>query len=68
MSELQWGDKGCEFRPDRCRHDADEGCEWCCMRCNTDQHRCPACGGVTGHKDEPCDEACAAILLEGKET
>lgn len=52
----EWGDKGCERRPDKCDHPADDGCEWCCMRCNVDQHLCPGCGTVVGHNDVACDD------------
>lgn len=51
-----WGDKGCEHRPDRCQHAPDEGCMWCCMKCNTDTHLCPGCGTPVGHKDISCRE------------
>jgi hypothetical protein len=51
-----WGDKGCEYRPDQCAHARDDGCMWCCMRCNTDRHFCPGCGTVSGHQNEPCED------------
>lgn len=51
-----WGDRGCESRPDRCDHPPDDGCEWCCMQCNTDTHFCPVCGTVADHKGTPCPE------------
>lgn len=53
---MQWGDKGCEYRPDKCEHEEDDGCEWCCMRCNYDHHFCPGCGTVTDHKETACPE------------
>lgn len=53
-----WGSKGNEYRPDRCEHGPDDGCMWCCMRCNTDTHRCPGCGTVTDHKETVCCPAC----------
>lgn len=53
---FSWGDKGCEYRPDKCKHEKDDGCEWCCMKCNTDTHWCPICGTVANHKEEPCPE------------
>jgi hypothetical protein len=35
---MEWGDKGCEHRPDKCTHGPDDGCMWCCMRCNLNAH------------------------------
>lgn len=58
----QWGDKGCEYRPDRCNHGPYNGCEWCCMECNTDTHWCPGCGTVSNHFEELCDWYCALIV------
>lgn len=52
----QWGDKGCEYRPDRCEHGPDDGCEWCCMTCNLDRHFCGGCGTVVGHTDTTCTD------------
>lgn len=49
------GAKGYEHRPERCEHAKDDGCEWCCMKCNTDTHWCPECGAVSNHKEEPCN-------------
>lgn len=53
---LQWGDKGCAYRPDKCDHEPDDGCEWCCMQCNLDRHWCPDCGTVSDHKNSPCGD------------
>lgn len=52
----QWGDKGCEYRPDRCEHELGDGCEWCCMRCNVDRHFCGGCGTVVGHTETTCED------------
>lgn len=60
---IQWGDKGAEHRPDRCNHAADDGCMWCCMRCNTDTHWCPDCGTVTDHRGAACEE-CEIVYRE----
>lgn len=54
--EMTWGDKGCSYQPDKCNHAEDDGCLWCCMRCNTDNHRCPDCGTPTDHKETVCDD------------
>lgn len=56
---MEWGDKGAQYRPDLCEHGPDGGCEWCCMDCNLDHHRCPGCGTVSDHQGSPCDEVCA---------
>lgn len=53
---MEWGDKGCEYAPSKCEHEAGDGCMWCCMRCNTDTHFCPGCGTVSDHKDTLCEE------------
>lgn len=62
---MSWGDKGCEYRPDRCEHEPDDGCEWCCMRCNTDTHWCPGCGTVSDHRNTPCGDCAAYYDLPG---
>jgi hypothetical protein len=54
-NKMAWGDKGEEYRPDKCTHDSDDGCEWCCEKCNKDQHLCPKCGTISNHKEEPCN-------------
>jgi hypothetical protein len=54
------GMKGDLYRPDRCNHEPDDGCEWCCQRCNYDQHHCPGCGTVGDHKNTICPE-CAKL-------
>jgi hypothetical protein len=59
MTAPEWGDKGCAYRPDKCTHEPDDGCEWCCMTCNLDRHWCPGCGTVSDHKESPCDNECA---------
>jgi hypothetical protein len=53
---MEWGDKGCIYDTSKCTHDKDGGCEWCCMRCNTDTHFCGGCGTVTDHKGTTCPE------------
>lgn len=53
---MTWWDKGCDYRPDRCAHAEGDGCEWCCMRCNTDTHFCPGCGTVTDHRQIACTD------------
>lgn len=53
---IRWGDKGAAYRPDKCAHEPDDGCEWCCQRCNTDTHWCPGCGTVTDHKETVCGD------------
>lgn len=58
----QWGDKGCEYRPDKCKHKPGDGCEYCCMDCNLDHHWCPACGTVSDHFNGPCSDMCAMQL------
>jgi hypothetical protein len=55
------GSKGNKYRPEKCTHAPNDGCEWCCERCNYDTHFCPGCGTVVGHLDIACDE-CRAIL------
>lgn len=62
MYEIQWGDKGAEFRPDKCEHPqtVEYGCEWCCMTCNLDRHMCPGCGTITDHKETCCPD-CAKL-------
>lgn len=60
---MNWGDKGCEYRPDKCNHESDDGCEWCCMTCNLDRHFCPGCGTVSNHKSNPCDNYCVMITV-----
>jgi len=49
-----WGDKGCQKDLTKCKHEEDDGCEYCCMTCNTDGHRCPSCGTVADHKETTC--------------
>lgn len=50
------GGKGEVHDESKCKHDdPNDGCEWCCNRCNFDTHFCPGCGTVTGHQDEACD-------------
>lgn len=51
-----WGDKGQEYRPDRCQHQLGDGCMWCCQQCNLDHHFCPGCGTVTGHRETACPD------------
>lgn len=63
---MTWGDKGCEYNRDKCQHLLDDGCEWCCMHCNTDTHRCPGCGTVADHKNTPCDECVVLYELDKK--
>lgn len=53
---MVWGDKGEEYRPDLCEHEAGDGCMWCCQRCNTDRHWCPGCGTVTDHYATECGD------------
>jgi len=52
---MAWGDKGEEYRPDKCEHEPDDGCMWCCEECNNDRHYCPDCGTISNHKEEPCN-------------
>jgi hypothetical protein len=52
---MSWGDKGEEYRPELCRHESDDGCLWCCERCNYDRHYCPNCGTIADHKETPCE-------------
>jgi hypothetical protein len=52
---MSWGDKGCVRNLSKCDHADDDGCEWCCMKCNTDSHWCPECGTVSDHKNSPCN-------------
>lgn len=57
MVTVEWGDKGCVRNldhPIHLAHHEDDGCEYCCMQCNTDGHRCPNCGTVSDHFDSPC--------------
>jgi hypothetical protein len=63
---VEWGDKGCEYRPDKCKHESGQGCEWCCIQCNTDTHWCPGCGTVTDHNGLLCIE-CEAQGLAVRE-
>lgn len=58
---MSWGDKGEEYRPDKCEHASDDGCMWCCQRCNTDTHLCGGCGTVANHKEDPCDKECVKV-------
>lgn len=51
---MAWGDKGEVYRPDKCKHEPDDGCMWCCRQCNTDTHWCPNCGTVSDHKETTC--------------
>lgn len=51
---MAWGDKGEEFRPDKCEHGPGDGCMWCCRRCNLDRHNCPGCGTLVGHDGKAC--------------
>ena len=48
------GGKGQAHRPDLCQHAPDDGCLWCCERCNTDTHWCPGCGCIVDHRDGAC--------------
>jgi hypothetical protein len=50
------GTKGSLYRPDRCQHAPDDGCEWCCQTCNHDRHLCPGCGTNIGHNDGVCPD------------
>lgn len=64
---MQWGDKGCvpdKSQPEHLAHAADDGCMWCCMRCNTDTHWCPGCGTVADHKNTPCPECVVLYQLD----
>lgn len=64
MNLPQWSDEiGYQYRPDKCEHPADDGCMWCCMRCNTDTHWCPGCGTVTDHKGTVCED-CQALYAD----
>lgn len=51
-----WGDKGEEYRPDKCYHDPEDGCMWCCRHCNYDRHLCLGCGTVVAHGQIACEE------------
>lgn len=51
---MNWGDKGCAYRPDLCDHEPDDGCMYCCMQCNEDRHLCPNCGTISDHRETPC--------------
>lgn len=64
---MTWGDKGCERRPDKCDHAPNDGCEWCCMHCNTDMHRCGGCGTPTDHKETICPDCEPELLAEHAE-
>lgn len=64
---IQWGDKGADYRPDKCKHAPGDGCEWCCMTCNMDRHWCPGCGTVSDHFNTPCPECVILYELERKE-
>lgn len=62
---VQWGhEKGCDYRPDKCEHAADDGCMWCCERCNHDEHHCPGCGTISDHKNTPCPECVVLYELD----
>lgn len=61
---MAWGDKGEEYRPDRCEHPEGDGCMWCCRDCNLDRHLCLNCGAITNHQEDPCRPECT---LESKE-
>jgi hypothetical protein len=50
------GMRGDLYRPDRCQHDPDDGCQWCCQTCNYDRHFCGGCGTVTGHDGGACPD------------
>ncbi len=49
-----WGDKGCVRDLSKCTHPPGDGCEWCCMTCNTDRHFCRGCGTVVSHLEAVC--------------
>jgi len=54
---MEWGDNAVEqYRPDKCTHGPDDGCMWCCMRCNLNAHFCPGCGTESDHHNTPCPE------------
>lgn len=57
------GSKGNLYRPDKCAHDKDDGCMWCCATCNADQHICRGCGTPIDHQDAGCDDCLAEIRL-----
>lgn len=59
-----WGDKGQAYRPDKCDHAADDGCMWCCQRCNQDRHWCPGCGTVTDRKGSVCGDGQCCLSSE----
>lgn len=39
---------------DFCDHFADQGCMWCCQKCNSNSHNCPGCGDDLEHGQEVC--------------
>jgi hypothetical protein len=54
---IQWGDKGAIkdlTNPIHLAHESDDGCEYCCMDCNLDNHHCTNCGTISDHKNSPC--------------
>ena len=60
---MAWGDKGEEYRPDKCEHASDDGCMWCCETCNYDRHYCPGCGTVADHKNTACPDCVVTYNL-----
>lgn len=50
------GGHGDVYAPEMCNHDPEDGCMWCCQRCNYDHHWCNGCGTIVGHRDRVCDD------------
>ncbi len=34
---------------EKCKHNPDDGCMWCCEECDTDTHRCGGWGSPVTH-------------------
>ena len=48
------GEPGDTYQPERCHHLKDDGCEYCCHKCNFGQHVCPGCGSSIHHQEDAC--------------
>lgn len=65
---MAWGDKGEDYRPDKCDHGIGDGCMWCCRQCNLDRHCCPGCGTVSDHHNTVCPECVVTYKLRDEAT
>ena len=63
-----------DWRTDYCKHEQHQGCKYCCIHCDMDNHACGGCGVYLNHtacghtKLGTCTDCRAVYLTDTPET